>query len=182
MLRAHWSSSARRTCRRTDDSASCHRPPKAGATALTGLPPPPTNSRVPLLPPRRKLQAEGKRLRRETQGSPPEDERRAPGRSWRRDPRWGRVQAGGGARCRPGRRTPGRRYVTGGDTTFPSPEAVPLPFSAKPAGDGASSGQRLLRCQQLCAAEPGRAAPPRAGGRPRSPPGCLRGGQLRQRC
>lgn len=107
-------------------------------------------------------------------------------------------------RCRPGHRTAGQCDVTGGDTTFPNPEAAPLRISAKAAADGASSGQRLLRCQQPCAARPpphpGRqAAPgvrsrgagtgqgpggrlPWAGGCPRSPPGCLRGWQLRQRC
>lgn len=208
VLRPHWSSCVCRMCTRTDDNASCHRPPKAGATALTWLPPSPTNRQVLLLPAIRKLRVEGKYLWRKTLGSSAEYEKQAPGRRWRRDPRRGRVQAGGGSRCRPGHRTAGRRDVTGGDTTFPNPEAAPLCISAKAAADGASSGQRLLRCQQPCAARapphPGRqAAPARgrgcapaergqgrgrggrlpwAGGCPRSPPGCLRGWQLRQRC
>lgn len=67
-------------------------------------------------------------------------------------------QAAGG---RPGHRTPGERDVTAGDTTFPSPEAAPLRFHAGAAGDSASSGQRLLRCQQLYGARP----PPRPGRR-----------------
>lgn len=89
---------------RTDDGAGRHRPPTAAATALTELPPSPANSRVLLLPPPREPQAEGKCWRRGNQGSSPAQERRPPGRRWRREPGWGGVQVGGGARLPPGQR------------------------------------------------------------------------------
>lgn len=104
---------------------------------------------------------------------------RSTGRRWSKDPRWSKWQVDGRTSCRPGHRTPGERYVTAGDTTFPSPEAAPLRFHAKAAADSPSSGQRLLRCQQLCGARPppgALGALPRTGaragvGEDRVPPG-----------
>lgn len=110
-------------------------------------------------------------------------------------------QGAGGRRCPPPARPPGRRSVTGGDTTFPNPQAAPLHFSAHrggrrcPLGAGAFAVSTALRCEAAAAAPQPRGSPrpgpgvrspgpgppphrPRAGGCPRSPPGCL----LRQRC